>query len=228
MVAQVLPRLQQPHALTTCWPLLAAPPAQSHPKWLPLCVLLMQAAAKQHGYALWLSLPAADKANSNSGSTPDSASSVLVGVPADSLPEAARPAAAAQLASAVAAASELLQAVKQHVRMAARRPQMLAWPSSPKWTVDAAAAALESEGFVPGDQGTTAAGPQPEAPAGTTAAAKAEAAAATAAWQRETAELANRVSRVPFSTGQPTNTSVHRQGSFCFVFDSGSIWQLQM
>jgi hypothetical protein len=192
LVAQVLPKLQQPHALTTCWPLLAAPTAQSHPKWLPLCVLLMQAAAKQHGYALWLSLPAADK--SSSSSTQDSTSNVLVGVPTDSLPDAARPAAAAQLAPAATAASELLQAVKQYVRMAARRLQMLAWPSSPKWTVEAAAAALESEGFVLGDQGTTAAGPQPEAPAGTTAAAKAEAAAAAAAWQKETTELGNRVS----------------------------------
>jgi hypothetical protein len=158
----------------------------------------MQAAAKQHGYALWLSLPAADK----NSSTQDSASNVLVGVPADSLPDAARPAAAAQLAPAATAAAELLQAVKQHVRMAARRPQMLAWPSSPKWTVDEAAAALESEGFVLGDHGTTAAGPHPEAPAGTTAAAKAEAAAAAAAWQKETTELGNRVSRLFLASDQ--------------------------
>lgn len=183
LVAQVLPELQQPHALATCWPLLSAPAAHSHPKWLPLCVLLMHAAAKQHGAALWLSLPAADK-GTVAGST------ATVGTPADSLPEAACGATSPQLTAAAAAASELLQAVQQHVRMAARRPQFLSWPSSPKWTVQAGAAALEAEGFVLGDQGTAAGLLQPQLAAGTTAAASK---AAMATWQQQNADLLNQV-----------------------------------
>lgn len=183
LVAQVLPKLEQPHALATCWPLLSAPASHSHPKWLPLCVLLMQAAAKQHGAALWLSLPAADK-GAAAGST------ATVGTPADRLPEAARGATSPQLNAAAAAASELLQAVQQHVRMAARRPQFLSWPSSPKWTVEAGAAALEAEGFVLGDQGTARGLPQPQLPAGTTAAASK---AVMATWQQQNADLLNQV-----------------------------------
>lgn len=125
LVAQVLPKLEQPHALTTCWPLLTAPAAQSHPKWLPLCVLLMQAAARQHGAALWLSLPPADKGGPGTG--------VLVGVSAGSLSDAPHAAASPQLAAAAGAAAELLQTVKQAVRLAARRPQFLSWPNSPRW-----------------------------------------------------------------------------------------------
>jgi len=136
----------------------------------------MQAAAQQHGAALWLSLPHAAAA----------AGTVAVGIAADSLPEAARPAAAAQLAAAATAASELLQAVQQHVRMAARRPQLVCWSSQPRWSVDAGAAALEAEGFQLGDQGTAAAPTQPELPAGTAAGAKT---AALAAWQQQAAEL---------------------------------------
>lgn len=60
-----------------------------------------------------------------------------------------------------------------------------------RWNVEAAAAALEAEGFVLGDQGTAAAVPQPELPAGTSAAAKA---AATAAWQQQNADLLVQVS----------------------------------
>jgi hypothetical protein len=173
----VLPKLEQAQALTTCWPLLSTPAAHSHPKWLPLCVLLMQAASKQHGAALWLSLPQADKA---------SVSSPPVGLTADSLPEAARAAATPQLVAAATAACELLQAVKQQVRLTARRPQFLTWPSSPKWTVQSAATELEAEGFVLGDQGTAAAVPQPELPAGTSTAASK---AAMAAWQKQNADL---------------------------------------
>lgn len=177
LAAQVLPKLHQPHALTTCWPLLSAPEVQQHPKWLPLCVLLMQAVARQHGAALWLSLPPADKA---------AAPAAVVGVSAADLPPAARLPACAQLAAAAAAASELLQAIQQHVRMMARRPQFLTWPSHPKWSVDAAAAALEAQGFQLGDQGTAAALPQPEVRAGMTADAKA---ATLAAWQQQNADL---------------------------------------
>lgn len=176
-MAQVLPKLEQLQALITCWPLLSAQAAYSHPKWLQLCVLLMQAASKQHGAALWLCLPSADKTVNTTSE---------VGVTAESLPEAARAAATPQMLAAAAAASELFAAVKQQVRMTARRPQFLAWANSPKWTVDSAAAALEAEGFVLGDQGTAPALPQPEMAAGATAAATK---AATAAWQKQNADL---------------------------------------
>lgn len=142
----------------------------------------MQAAAQQHGAALWLSLP------------PAAAGAAAVGIAADSLPEAARTAAAAQLAAAATAASELLQAVQQYVRMAARRPQLVCWASQPRWSVDAGAAALEAEGFQLGDQGTAAAPTQPELPAGTAAGAKT---AALAAWQQQTMELLVQVGPCP-------------------------------
>lgn len=143
----------------------------------------MQAAAKQHGAALLLSLPPADKGGPGS--------SALVGVSADGLLEQAQAAASPQLTAAAVAAAELMQTVKQAVRLAARRPQFLSWPSSPRWTVEAGAAALEAESFVLGGQGTAAAVPQPELPAGASAAAKA---AATAAWQQQYAELLVQVS----------------------------------
>lgn len=198
LVAQVLPKLLKPDALMQCWPLLSASAAQSHPKWLQLCVLVMQAAAQQHGFALWLSLPAGDKCGGAA------AEHQPVGVHADSLPDAARAACRPQLGAAAAAAVELLQAVKLHVRMSARTPQLVCWTSTPKWSFDGGAAALEAEGFVLGDQGTAAPPPQPELPAGATADAKA---AAAAGWQQQTANLAAQVR--PIAAGAVTVSRMH-------------------
>lgn len=81
------------------------------------------------------------------------------------------------LLSAAATVSQLIAAVTQHVRLAARMPQ-LEW--STKWTVEAADAALQASGFVLGSQGTAIEPPAPEIAAGAT---EHEKAAALAAWE---------------------------------------------
>jgi hypothetical protein len=175
LAAAVLPKLHQPHALTTCWPLLSAASAQAHSRWLPLCVLVMQAAASQHGAALLLAMQPGAAAAAHLLGVDGAAAAAAVGL---ALPPA--------LTAAASAAAELLAAVKQHVRLAARRPQMLQWPTQPKWTVQDAAAELAAQGFELGAQGTAAALLPPQLPADATPEARA---AAMGAWQQHNSEL---------------------------------------
>lgn len=195
LTAQILPRLQQSHALSTCWPLLAAPGAQNHPQWLQLCVILMHTAARQHGAGLLLAAPSCSLGPA-SGS---------LGVPADAV-RAHVPALSAspQLSTAAAAAVDLLHCVKQHVRMAARVPQLTCWPCEPRWSVQQAAAELQASGFVLGDKGTEAAPPQPETPASMPAETKA---AVVAAYQQHCHELLSKVCGPP-----PIRTLMHFRG----------------
>jgi hypothetical protein len=162
LAAAVLPKLSQPHALSNCWPLLATPGAQGSDRWLPLCMLAMQAGAQQHGAALLLAMPPA-ACSSAAGVCLEAAAAAGAGVIIT--PE---------LSAAAAAAAALLLAVKQRVRLAARQPQLLA----PKWSVAAAAAELEALG----DQGPAPSLPQPQLPADATPADKA---AAVAAWEMQ-------------------------------------------
>jgi hypothetical protein len=183
LTAKVLSRLSK-HALASCWPLLAPEAAYSHPRWLQLCVLVMQAAAKQYGHALLLAMPPA------SGSSQTSCS---IGIGIGSVAEAAAGFKAVQspaVQAAAAAAAELVAAVQQHVRLAARRPQFLDWKLGPTWSVDAAAAALQAQGFVLGDQGTAA---EPAAPVLAADASAEDKAAAVASWEQQKAELFTQV-----------------------------------
>lgn len=186
LAAQVLSRLSKPDALATCWPLLAPEAAHSHPRWLQLCVLVMQAAAKQYGHVLVLAMPPACGANEVGCS---------IGIGIGSTVEAAADCKAvhspAVQAAAAAAAAELVAAVKQHVRLAARRPQFVDWKLGLKWGVDAAAAALQAQGFALGDQGTAA---EPAAPQLAADAFAEERAAAMASWEQQKADLLSTVS----------------------------------
>lgn len=182
--AQVLPRLSKPDPLSTCWPLLSPDAARSNPRWLQLCVLVLQAATRQHGYALLLAMPPGLGLGQPGPG---------IGLGLGSVGEAAvdiRVVHSTSIQSAAAIAAELVGAVLHHVRLAARKPQLLDWQPVPKWTVEAAAAALEAQGFAPGDQGTAAEPPAPQPAAGASAE---EQAAATAAWEHEKANLSCKV-----------------------------------
>jgi hypothetical protein len=185
LAAQVLSRLSKPDALATCWPLLAPEAANNHARWLQLCVLVMQAAAKQYGHVLLLAMPPAAAASQTSCS---------IGAGVGSISEAAAEFKAVHspaVQAAAAAAAELVAAVKQHVRLAARRPHFLDWKLGPSWSVDAAAAALQAQGFVLGDQGTAA---EPAAPQLAAGASTEDRAAAMAGWEQRKADLLTKVS----------------------------------
>jgi hypothetical protein len=47
LAASVLPHLNDPNPLTSCWPLLTAEGASHHPSWLQLGVAVLEAAAAQ-------------------------------------------------------------------------------------------------------------------------------------------------------------------------------------
>jgi hypothetical protein len=178
LATQVLSRLNKPDALTACWLLLAPDAAHSHPRWLQLCVLVMQAAAKQYGHVLVLAMPPARGAN-------EAGCSIGIGI--GSIAEAAADSKAVHspaVQAAAAAAAELVAAVKQHFRLAARMPQFVDWKLEPKWSVDAAAAALQ--GFVLGDQGTAA---EPAAPQFPSDASAEERAAALQSWEQQKTDL---------------------------------------
>eukprot|EP00878_Enallax_costatus_P013374 GHUV01013984.1.p1 GENE.GHUV01013984.1~~GHUV01013984.1.p1 ORF type:complete len:359 (+),score=140.18 GHUV01013984.1:1307-2383(+) len=171
--AQVLPKLNQPNALANCWPVLSSEAARSHPRWLEMCILLMDAAARQHGSTLLLSMSmsrAAGLQGYNLG----------LGLTAETLAELKVHSSPGLLAAA-ATASELVAAVVQQVRLVARMPQLLEWATDPKWTVASADAALQASGFVLGAQGTALEPPLPDFAAGVT---DDEKAAALAAWER--------------------------------------------
>jgi hypothetical protein len=53
-------------------------------------------------------------------------------------------------------AAEVVAAVHQHVRLAARKPQLLDWGTNPKWTVEGAAAALQASNSLLGSEQHTA------------------------------------------------------------------------
>jgi hypothetical protein len=147
-------------------------------------MLVMQAAAKQYGHVLLLAMPPASMAGQTSCS---------IGVGIGSTAEAAAELKAVHspaVQAAAAAAAELVAAVQQHVRLAARRPQFLDWKSDPSWSVDAAAAALQAQGFVLGEQGTAA---EPAAPQLAADASAEDRAAAVAGWEQQKADLLTQV-----------------------------------
>lgn len=182
---QVLAKLNHPDALANCWPLLSGDAACSHMRWLPLCVMVLEAAAKQHGKALLLAM-------STSKTAGPLGVNLGLGLAADTL-AALKISGGPKLLAAAAAASELVVAVTQHVRLAARVPQLLEWSTDPCWTVEAADAALASSGYVLGAQGTAAEPRAPQFPPGIP---EVDRAAAVAKWEQEKADLLVKVGAV--------------------------------
>jgi hypothetical protein len=147
----------------------------------------MQAAVKQYGHALVLAMPPA---------AGDCQSSCSIGIGIGSVAEAAvdcKGVHSPAVQAAAAAAAELVAAVKQHVRLAARRPQFLDWKLDPKWSADAAAAALQAQGFVLGDQGTAG---EPDAPQLEADVSAEDRATAMVNWEQQKTELLTQVGLV--------------------------------
>lgn len=171
--------LNKPDALANCWPLLVPEGVSGNTHWLPLCVMVMEAAIKQHGPALMLAM-STNKVSGLQDLT------LGLGLAADELAPFDI-SSGARLLAAAATASELVSAVKHHVRLAARVPQLLEWATNPCWTVEAADAALAASGYVLGAQGTAA---EPAAPQFTAGEAEVDKAAALALWEQKSELLA--------------------------------------
>eukprot|EP00775_Hariotina_reticulata_P005829 gene5829-6070_t len=140
--AQVLSKLNQPDLLPRVWALLSSQAARKDHRWLPLCVLVLEAAAQQYGAALLLAMPPSQSDGLGAG-----LSSALVSGQGSSSPV---------LLTAASLAAEIIAAVNQHVRLSARKPQLLDWGINPKWTVKGAVAALQASNSLTGEQHTAA------------------------------------------------------------------------
>lgn len=139
--------------------------------------MVMEAAATQHGADLLLAM-STSKAAGLQGYT------IGLGLTAESL-TAMHLNSSPGLLAAAAAAGELVVDVVQHVRLAARKPQ-LDWDSDPLWGVKAMDNSLQEQGFVLGAQGTVQ---EPAAPQFTAEDSEEEKSAALEAWQQGKADL---------------------------------------
>jgi hypothetical protein len=136
LAAAVLPLLSNPCGkplLAECWPLLNTDAAKQNHQWLVIVVMVVDAALKQGGMEI---AAGAVTASAGSGLSSSGISSVT---------------------SSNVSLAEVYAAVKEHVRLAARVPQLGGWE---KWQLSSAVGELQGVGF--GEKGLVAGPPAPD------------------------------------------------------------------
>ena len=132
LAAAVLPLLSNPSGkplLADCWPLLNTETAKQSQQWLPIVVMVAEAALLQGGREVAAGAIAASP--SAGGAAASSGGGVTL--------------------------ADVYSAVKEHVRLAARVPQLKGWE---KWQLSSALAEVQGVGF--GEKGLAHAPPAPD------------------------------------------------------------------